>query len=286
MTLKEVFDKTVLFFKQKNFESARLETELLLMHGLGLKSRVDIYLKYESPLNKEELDRCRELVRRRSTGEPVAYIVNEKHFFNDRFYVDSRVLVPRPETEILAEKSLEWLKKTQPSSPKILDLGTGSGCLGLSLGKHFTDCHVTLVDISSDALEVAQKNAQALNLSDKVTFLHSSVQNLNFPEQSFDLIVANPPYIAENDPNVQESVKKFEPHQALFSPADGYKDLKEWSTLAAGWLKKPGFMGFELGLGQSESIVKHFENLGILDKVYPVDDLSGIARHVIGVKNG
>lgn len=286
MTLKEVLEKTVLFFKQKNFESARLDTELLLMHGLGLKNRVDIYLKYESPLNKEELDRCRELVRRRSTGEPVAYIINEKHFFNDQFYVDSRVLIPRPETEILAEKALDWLKKNKPQSPKILDLGTGSGCLGLSLVKHFSDSQVTLVDISSDALAVAQKNAEILGLLDRVTFVHSAVQDLKFLEQSFDLVVANPPYISEDDPNVQESVKKFEPSLALFSRDNGYQDLKNWSLLSARWLKKPGFMGFELGLGQSKSIVSHFQNMNLLDQIYTVEDLSGIARHVIGVKNG
>jgi release factor glutamine methyltransferase len=177
MLVKEVLEKTTQFFRDKKIESPRLDAELLLASSLNLKNRVDLYLKFETPLKDDELSRCREAVRRRSQGEPVAYIVGSKGFFGFDFYVDKNVLIPRPETEHLVEEGLKYLETQNAADLTIVDMGCGSGCIGLSLlktieikrsqGKAFQKLEsVTLVavDKSIEALEVAKKNAESLLL--------------------------------------------------------------------------------------------------------------------------
>lgn len=286
MKLKEVLDRTVQFFKEKKIETPRLDTEILLTEALGYKNRVDLYLKYEQPLKEEELARSRDFVRRRAQGEPVAYIVGKKDFYGFTFQVDSSVLIPRPETELLVEAALDWVQKKKISACQILDLGTGSGCIGLSLLKKIPESTLTAVDISGEALEIAKKNAGTLGVSSRVEFIQSDSLELDFPKQSFDLIVANPPYIAENDPHVQLEVKVFEPNEALFAPDNGLSSLCEWSKKAVPWLKSISFMGFEMGSTQGPVMKEHFTSLKTFDNVKVIKDLAGLDRHVIGEKNG
>ena len=150
MKLKEVLDKSIQFFKDKKFESARLDAELLISHALKLE-RMQLYLKFDSPLTEKEVSDCREVVRRRSQGEPVAYITEEKGFYGLTFKVGPGVLIPRPETELLVEQALEFIKQNKLEAPKILDLGAGTGCIGFSILKNIPQATLVCVVQSSEA---------------------------------------------------------------------------------------------------------------------------------------
>jgi release factor glutamine methyltransferase len=286
MKLKEVLDKTVQFFKAKNIDTPRLDTEILLTEALGFKNRVDLYLKFEQPLKDEELNRSREFVKRRVQGEPVAYFIGKKDFYGFTFQVNDSVLIPRPETELLVEEALKWAKENELENPKILDLGTGSGCIGLSMLKKLPEATLVAVDMSAEALATAKRNAEALEVSDRAEFVQSDSLKLDFPKESFDLILSNPPYIAENDPDVQLEVKMFEPNEALFAEENGLYALKSWSQRSVQWMKPKSFLGFEMGYTQGPAMKEHFEALKSFDKVRIIKDLSGLDRHIIGEKNG
>lgn len=287
MLLQEVLTKTTQFFKEKKLDSPRLDAELLLSAMLKIK-RIDLYLKFDQPVSEDELIKCREAVRRRSAGEPVAYILGFKDFMDYRFFVDQRVLVPRPETELLAESAISWMKKQNTSNLDILDMGCGSGCLGLSIYKKIEESSdekkvkVSLLDISEDALKVSRINSENLNCSVSCNFILQDAGEINAKE-SFDLIVANPPYIAHDDLRVQESVKKFEPHLALFANNNGFESIERWSQSAFVALKNGGYIGFEVGDGQAQRLFDLWNSMGF-DQINIIHDLSGIARHVTAVK--
>lgn len=284
MILKEIVDKTTQFFKEKKIESARLESELLISSALGIR-RIELYLKFEQPLKEEEIEKCREMVRRRVKGEPVAYILGQKDFYNLSFQVDERVLIPRPETESLVEAAVFWLKSHKKESYQVLDLGAGSGCIGLSIAKNVPESVVTLIEASSGALEVIEKNRGQLGLLANTKPICSRVQDYDFPKGQWDIILANPPYISEDDLAVEENVKKFEPHSALFAGNRGLLEIQEWSAKTAQSLRAPGVMIFEIGMTQGPAAQKHFESLGSFDKVSIRKDLSGLDRFVVGEKN-
>lgn len=292
MKLKEVLDRTVQFFKDKKIETARLDAELLIAHGLKLKQRIDLYLKFDQPLSEAELAECRELVRRRSQGEPVAYILQKKGFMHWDFYVDSRVLIPRPETELLVEEVIQWAQLQNLTKLKILDLGTGSGCVGLSLLKQFPESELWAVDASAGAIEVARRNAVDLGVGERVHFIQGDAGDIDSIKRkvgttiSFDAIVSNPPYIDEKDAHVEEMVRKFEPAQALFALDEGFRDLKDWSTGYAPLMCLRSMMVFEMGSRQADIMKSHFKNINLFSKIYTVKDLSGYERHIVGVKNG
>lgn len=286
MKLKDVLDKTVKFFKEKNIETPRLDTEILLTEALGFKSRVDLYLKFEQPLKDAELSKSREFVRRRIQGEPVAYIIGKKDFFGFTFRVNENVLIPRPETELLVEDALTWAQKNKIENPRVLDLGCGSGCIGISFLKKNPQAQLVAVDKSEEALEVARKNAEALAVHDRCMFIVDDVMSLNLQQASFDLILANPPYIGRNDPNVQLEVKMFEPEMALFSEDEGLADLKAWSQKASSWLKPECYLGFEMGATQGGVMKEYFAGLHFFDKIRIIKDLAGLDRHIVGEKNG
>ncbi len=285
MILKEVLDKTTQFFKDKKFETARLDSELLISKALGL-TRVELYMKYEQPLQDKEVETCRDFVRRRSQGEPVAYILGSRDFYKLNFKVDSRVLIPRPETETLVETVLELMKKSQQEKFEILDLGCGSGCIGLSVAKHEPRSRVTLIDSSLGATEVTTINQQNLGLSETSTIVHSDAMSLETQGKTFDFILSNPPYIAENDPEVQAEVRKFEPSSALFAAEEGYSDIRAWSKKYSACLKPGGVMIFEIGYRQAENVKAQFENLNIFESVKLIQDFSGHQRFIMGKARG
>jgi release factor glutamine methyltransferase len=284
MKIKEVLDRTTLFFKEKKIDTARFDAEILLSSSLGIR-RIDLYLKFDQPLDETELERCRALVRRRSTGEPVAYILGSKGFMGFDFEVNSAVLIPRPETELLVERALAWVHESskEKEALNILDLGTGSGCIGISLLKSLPNAKCTFVDLSTEALLVAKKNAESLGVLDRSEFINIDAAKFA-TDKAFDLVLANPPYIAQDDVNVQESVKKFEPHLALFSEENGLYALKSWSKKLVGMLKTNSFVGFEYGMGQSTEAKLHFQSLGCFNEIEIIQDYSKIDRHIVGIR--
>lgn len=285
MKIKEVLDKTIQFFKDKKMESARLEAEWLIGAGLGL-DRVQLYLKFDQPLKEDELAKLREMVKRRISGEPLAYITGSRGFYGLEFQVTKDVLIPRPETETLVEKALDYIKTIQADEIQIVDLGSGSGCIGLTLAKKDPRAKVKLVDISGEALKIAQLNAEKLNVQDRCEFIQAdATEFLNQINFRFDLILANPPYIDLKDLHVEENVKKFEPNLALFAEG-GTSLLKKWSTAAHLRLKNKSLMMMEMGFDQGPQMKNHLVELKSFVKVEVLKDLSGHERVILGEKNG
>lgn len=287
MLLKEVLTKSIQFFKDKKIESARLDAELLIAHALKI-DRISLYVKYEQPLNEDEVKICREYIRRRSLGESVAYIIEEKGFFGEVFKVLPGVLVPRPETELIVEEVLKFIEKNKIENPRLLDMGAGTGCIGLSILKQIPTASLISVDISDIAIQNIQLNVEKLELQDRVTVVHSSVEKIDwtsgdFGPAAFDCIVSNPPYIDQADPDVDAHVRKFEPATALFAENKGLLFLQNWSKLSAGSLKKPGIMAFEMGHLQGPIMKEHFESLNVFSEVKVLQDLSEKDRVVQGI---
>ena len=295
MKLKEVLDKTTSFFKDKKFDSPRLDAELLLAHGLKLE-RIQLYMKFDQPLQEVELASLRELVRRRGQGEPVAYILGHRDFYGERFEVNADTLIPRPETEHIIEEALAWATKSGRSKEdafRIVDLGTGTGCVGLTLLKKLPNAKLISVDLSDKALAVARKNAHNLEVADRVQFVHSDAANTDkvlsalvafTGEKNIDILVSNPPYIAHDDARVEVNVRKFEPNMALFADDQGLKLLKNWSENYKKNLSEHALVLMEMGMSQGPEMKKHFEGLGVFNEVRVIKDLSGHDRIISGVK--
>ncbi len=284
MKLNEVLNKSIQFFKDKKIESARLDAELLISHGLKI-DRMSLYLKFDQPLTEIEISSCRELIRRRSLGEPVAYIVQEKGFYGLSFFVEHGVLVPRPETETIVDEVLAFVKKEKIENPKILDLGAGSGCIGLSILKNISTAKLVAVEKSESAQNVFSKNCDALNLNDRTVLIKSDVESVDFSKLGeFDCIISNPPYIDIHDSRVQKSVREFEPEMALFAGDRGFSLLKSWSDLAKQNLSENALMMFEMGLDQGAEMLAHFQNLNTFKNISVQKDLSGLDRFIKAIR--
>ncbi len=286
--IKEILDKTTAFFRQKQLDTPRLDAELLIASTLSLR-RIDLYLKFDQPLSEQELENCRAAVRRRSAGEPVAYILGYKEFFGHPFIVNSQVLIPRPETELLVEEVMNWVEKNKPPGAplKILDVGTGTGCMALSFLRKWPEAQAWLLDISEGALGVARQNAEALGCLDRAHFLRGDAKAMSGEMRTeFDIIVANPPYIDPADDRIEAAVKKFEPSLALFAGEKGLAEIKGWLGAMASHATRPGIVAFEFGAGQGPEVQELFAAMKLFDEIRIIKDLAGQDRHAIGVRNG
>lgn len=284
MQIKEILQKTTDFFRNKGFDSPRLETELLISSALRWE-RMRLYLNHEYPLTEEELNACREFVKRRATGEPVAYIVGHKGFYKHSFKVTPAVLIPRPETESLVEEALTWAKKNCAQA-RVVDLGTGSGCVGISVLAELPDAKLLAVDISDAALAIAQTNAEEIGVNDRSTYLNKDAAMLDASVvkstlgELADIVLANPPYIAQDDPDVQDSVRKFEPGVALFSDENGFSHIRAWARTAARIARPGAFIMFEIGHEQGARAKEIFAATTDYENVQIVKDLAGLERFI------
>jgi release factor glutamine methyltransferase len=284
MKLKEVFEKSVQFFKEKKIDTARLDAEILISHALKI-DRVQLYMKYEQPLKDSEVSVCREFIRRRSMGEPVAYIIEEKGFYKEIFKVGPGVLIPRPETEAIVEEALDFIKKNNLQRPHILDLGAGSGCIGLSILKNCPDAILVSIEKSEKAFSYLKENLENLKLVERAQIYLQDVNQFDFSQQSsFDIIVANPPYIDVEDTNIEKNVKAYEPAEALFASEQGLSYLKQWSNRTAQHLNQPGLMLFEMGYKQGSQTKKYFEDLNLFSQVHIIKDLSELDRIIKSIR--
>jgi release factor glutamine methyltransferase len=279
MLLKEIFEKSVQFFKDKKIESARLDAELLISHALRI-DRLQIYLKYELPVAEAEVQRCRENIKRRALGEPVAYIIGEKGFYGEIFNVGDGVLIPRPETELIVEETLTYIKNKKINAPQILDLGAGTGCIGFAILKNCESATLISVEKSEEAYRYLKENQQKLQLQERSRLVLNDVMEFNPENEKFDIIVANPPYIAENDPQTEKNVKKFEPSSSLFAEDEGFKDLFNWSSKFKNYLKPNAMMLFEMGYQQGPKFKQHCDCFNQFLEVKILKDLSGLDRIV------
>ena len=244
-TVLEIIKKTTGFLADKGVESPRLNAEHLVGHALGLK-RMALYLQFERLLAEPELEKIRPLVRRRALREPLQHILGETEFFGLKIRTDRRALIPRPETELLVEAVTRIL-----SAPPVtvLDLGTGSGAIALALAHHWPAARITAVDNSPAALALAAENAAALGLAERVALLQSDWCAALPAEGRFDLIIANPPYLAaaETAAAVPE-VREFDPPAALTAAEDGLADLRHILQVAPAHLNPGGLLALETGI--------------------------------------
>jgi release factor glutamine methyltransferase len=268
--------------KKRGSSSPRLDAELLLGKVLKL-DRVGLLIDADRPLAKPELTQYRELYQRRRAGEPVAYLLGVREFYGRPFRVDRRVLIPRPDTEILVEVALERTKHISLSA-RVLDLCTGSGCVAVSLARERPTTHVIASDVSADALAVAAENALRLGAYN-VGFVRSDLLAAFDPERHrFDLITANPPYIAEGEiPTLSVDIRSFEPHLALTGGADGLDFLRKIVSEAPAFLADDGVLAVEIGSDQGPAVRDLFAAAGYRD-VAVQKDYGGLDRVVSGRK--
>jgi release factor glutamine methyltransferase len=248
MTVLEVLQSSTGYLQKRAIEHSRLNAEHLLAHVLGRK-RLDLYLEFERQLSEAELVPLRDFVRRRGQGEPLQHLLGTVEFCGRTFLCDRRALVPRPETEELVEL---LQSKIQNPQCEIVDVGTGSGVIAISLAARFPQARVHAVDISDDALALARENVNRLELSDRINFVKGSLlQPLN---GTFDLIVANLPYVARSERDSLAREVLHDPEVALFAGQQGDEVIRELIEQAPARLRPAGLLALEIGLGQEKGL--------------------------------
>jgi release factor glutamine methyltransferase len=258
VTVLEAIQKTAEFFERKGIESARLQAELLLAHVLQL-ARMKLYLNFDRVLAPAEVDAFRELVRRRGLREPLQYLVGTVSFCGLELTVSNAALIPRPETELLAQMGAEFLQAHVSLQPHALDLGTGTGCLAVALAKNCLKAKLVAADISPAALELARANADRHGVSERIQFCLGDAFASLSAGQRFDLIISNPPYIASAEiATLEPEVRDHDPRLALDGGADGLDFYRRLAAEAADWLAPAGKMMLEFGEGQAPALEKIF----------------------------
>jgi release factor glutamine methyltransferase len=312
MNVHDILNDATKALEEVDSPSARLDAEVLLSFSLGC-DRLEFYKNPDMTVSDEQLTAFRNLIARRLQWEPVAYITSRKEFWTFVLEVNNSVLIPRPDTEIIVEETLDVVKKlestlneqpqskadaagqemvsdldsglrrndnkqgTGTSAIKILDIGTGSGAIALALAYEIADAKVVATDISQAALNLAQKNAASLGLYDKIDF---KLGNLFEPVDGlFDIIVSNPPYIAAAEyEGLPASVRVFEPREALFAGESGLEFYEKLINQAASYLKKNGWLLLEIGAKQEAGIRRIMEDSGFYDSIEMRRDYAGLPR--------
>ena len=279
-TIGRILKWTEQYFKEKGIESPRLDAEVLLSHILG-RERIYLYVHFDEPLEPAELARYREAIKQRVQRVPIAYIIGEKEFMGLTFRVTADTLVPRPDTEILVQAAIERLR-ARGDAPRFADIGTGTGAICLSVLHFLPKAQADTVDISPAARAVAEENAAALEVADRVTF-HTGDLLAPLAGQCYDAILSNPPYIPDGDiAALAPEVRLKEPHTALAGGKDGLDFYRRLMADAPALLKDGGFLAVEVGIHQAAPVaalaVPSFSRTEILK------DYAGIERVVIAWK--
>ena len=284
LTIEELLKKAQQELTEAKIDTPRLDAEILLARILE-KPRTYLMTWPEREVESEAAQKFQTWMGRRLNFEPVAYILGDQEFYGHLFQVSPAVLIPRPETEHLVEKALEWCRANELKSPKILDLCTGSGCVGLTVALEIPGAEVTLSELSPEAKSVALQNRNHHGLQDRVQVLEGDLFEPVAGAQPFDLILANPPYVEESYVDqMQKDVRDYEPHLALFAPEDGLSLIRRIIAESPGFLKPGGLLALEIGAGQSSRVNalwgQSWKSSGI------IKDLSGHDRTVYAQYTG
>lgn len=274
------------YLEGRGVETGRLDAEHLLAHVLGV-DRLQLYLEFERPLTSEELDGYRPLLKRRAAREPLQYILGGQPFRELELRIDPSVLVPRPETELLVECVLEWVRRSDRDEPTAMDVGTGSGAIALSLALEGPFASVVATDVDDAALEVARRNRGTAGLDDRVELRSGALFEPVLDGERFDAIVSNPPYVAEEDASsLQVEVREWEPAHALFGGRDGLDVLRSIGSAAFRHLRPGGLLALEVGLGQAERVAAILGEADAYDDIRTVRDYAGKERFVLAHGRG
>ena len=282
LTIEELLAQATRILKENKITTARLDAEVILADLLGWR-RIDFIIKSKNSIEKSIEKQYLQRIKDRSLGKPVQYIIGQQEFMGLNFKVTPAVLIPRPDTEILVETAIEEAQNMhRPLS--IVDIGTGSGAITLSLAHFIKGCHVHSVDVSLEASEIAQENARNLFLEEKVTFYLGDIFTPLGPDlqNNVDLLISNPPYIPREEINhLQREVRLFEPHLALDGGEDGLDFYRRLIQGGKKFLSPQGKMIFEVGHNQAEDVVQMMKEEGIFRRIEIKKDLAGIKRVVL-----
>jgi release factor glutamine methyltransferase len=272
-TLIDIVDWGKEYFEKKNIDSPRLTIELMLCNLLNIE-RIQIYTQYDRPLLKSELNTLREIILRRAKHEPLQYILGSTDFYGFKFKVNNSVIIPRPETELLVELAIK--STFDKDNISILDIGTGSGCIAISIASNYYNSNITAIDISEEALKLAAVNAIENNI-ERIKFKNCDILTETITEGPFDLIVSNPPYIPLTEyQQLDPELLNYEPDISLTDKADGLTFYRHFAKIFRNILKPDGKFFLEFGYGQKDSIQEIFKKENWETRCY--NDAGGIPR--------
>ena len=270
----DVINWGVDYFENKSLENPRLEIEIFLQHILDCK-KIDLYINFENEVSSHDLNTLKGYIKRRLENEPSQYIVGKSNFYGRNFYVDNNVLIPRPETEILINECIEFL--SMKNNPEIIDIGTGSGCIGITLAKEIPSSNVIAIDCSEKALAVAEKNAKNIGIKN-IDFVKSDFLKQTIDLRA-DLLVSNPPYIPKEDiSNLMSDVKEYEPREALTDNLDGLEFYRVFSKKFDTMIKIDGALIVETGKDEHPLEAKKIFEQSEHVKVEMINDYNGDIR--------
>ena len=258
MNIENILNEGINILQKHKIANPQLDSEILLSNSIK-KDKKHIILNPKEILNLEQLGKFKSLIERRKKGEPIAYLINKKGFWKDEFFVNKDVLIPRPDTELIIEQVLKIYSKNVQL--QVLDIGTGSGCILLSILKERPNFYGIGIDISKKSINVSKFNAKQLNLTNRVKFFHSSVDNFN--NGKYDVIVSNPPYIEQLSLKyLERDVVNFEPKLALSGGFDGFSKIRKVINKASILIKKNGKFILEIGFNQKNKVIKMLKKEG------------------------
>lgn len=258
MNIENILNEGISILQKNKIANPQLDSEILLSNSIK-RDKKHIILNPKEVLNSEQLGKFKSLIERRKKGEPIAYLINKKEFWKDEFFVNKDVLIPRPDSELIIEQVLKINSKD--NQLQILDIGTGSGCILLSILKERSNFYGTGIDISKKSINVSKFNAKQLNLTNRVKFFHSSVDNFN--NGKYDIIVSNPPYIEQLSLKyLEKDVVNFEPKLALSGGFDGFSKIRKVINKASILIKKNGKFILEIGFNQKNKVIKILKEEG------------------------
>jgi release factor glutamine methyltransferase len=284
-TIQKLLSWVTEYFTGKGIDSPRLSAEWLLCYVLGIK-RIELYTQFNKVVGQEQLSQLHELVKRAGAHEPIAYLTGKKEFYSLEFEITKDCLIPRPETELLVERAIEFLR-TRNGEQFICDLCTGSGCVAVAIARNRANCRIVATDISDAALAIAEKNIARHGLMNRIKLLQGDLFEpviAGLGPAKFDLIVCNPPYVSEPEyEKLAPNVKDFEPKSALTAGKDGLDIIKKIIADANQHLKPTGTLMLEIGNEQGNAVQKLLETAGYFGDVKIDKDYSNLDRLALAV---
>jgi len=274
-TIQKLLNWITKHFTEKGIDSPRLSAELVLSHVVGLK-RIELYTQFDKHVSKEQLDMLHDLVKRAGQNEPIAHIVGKTEFYSLELDITPDCLIPRPETEVLVERAIEFLR-TRTSKQLVCDLCTGSGCVAMAIAKNFSNADIIATDISDAALKTAAKNIEKHQLKERIRLLCGDLFDPVMPQLDvgkFDLIVCNPPYVSAPEfESLNKNVKDYEPKSALLAGADGLDIYRRIVEKVDDFLKPDAALMLEIGYRQGPAVRELLEKAGCFGEITIEKDL-------------